>query len=59
MPANPAIAYILVFAAMAGWWRYTQTRPPTLTICTHCGDVVQHTRGWPTRCPTCKHFLLG
>jgi len=59
MPTSPAIAYILVAAAMAGWWLLAQRLPPVTTICPHCGDIVEHTRGWPTRCPSCTHFLLG
>ena len=59
MLGDTALAYILIAAAMAAYWRFAQTRPPVATVCPHCGDVVQMTRGWPTPCPTCGHCLLG
>lgn len=55
---SPALSGLLLCAAIALlYWQDRRMAEPKVTIC-RCGDLVQHTPGWPTQCPSCKGLII-
>ena len=52
------ISTLLCAAVVLWYWQCQQAAEPIVTICGRCGDLVQHTPGWPTRCPSCGAFTF-
>ena len=51
---------LLLVLATATWWQLRQSQRPTIvTICPHCGDIVEHAPGLFCVCPSCKRWRLG
>jgi hypothetical protein len=53
---SPPLITLLLMAALACWWA-AQPRPTRITICPHCGDLVEAVPSLPVRCPSCTRWL--